>query len=730
VFLVLLILACGEPLRAAVPQKVVLQLKWKHAFQFAGYYAAVEQGYYKASGLDVTLREGGPETSFANELESGRCEYAVALSSMLLQRAHGKHVIALAAILQHSPEVLLVPEKSGINNPHQMVGRTMAVSPDDTPALMAMFKNEGMASGMVKTVPYEFNIDKLVRGEYDGMGAYSINEPFLFREKGVPVRLIQPRDYGVDFYGDCLFTSGHEVQQNPERVKAFLDASLKGWKYAMHHRDEIIDLLLTKYQVKASREALRFEAEQMNELMFSDLIDIGHMNEGRWRHIGDTYVRLGMLNADYSLKDFLYDRDPQKSYSWLWWTVGTTSACTLLLTGLVLALVRINGRIARAERQARQVQTMVQTILNTIPVGVFWKDRNGVYTGCNRVFADYLGLQAPEQIEGMESENLPDGWGLDFTSPSDQEIMEKGRSVLLVEQDLVSPDGSTRHCHASRVPLRDETGATVGLLGVVEDITALKEIEMRQARLNERLQQAQKYESLQRLTNGVCHNFNNILQSVITYAELARMQLGQQPVIKKHLDGVLTESQRAAALNQMLLISIGHGRHNIEPIDLVPFFEASLPALRRDLPPRHSLHWLGGTQHTTIQADEESLRQLLVNLITNASEALGEASGEIQIQQGRIPCDQGYLQEAYLDPAPPAGEYAYIDVTDRGTGMTEEVLKTVFDPFFTTKFPGRGLGLTAVLGIVKSHHGAIKIHSLPGKGTTVRVLLPMDPVAG
>ena len=711
---------------AAAAEKVVLQLKWKHAFQFAGYYAALEQGYYQAAGLDVVLKEGGPETKFAAELESGGCEYAVALSSMLLDRAHGRPVVALAAILQHSPEVLLVPAASGINTPHQMAGRTVAVSPDDTPALLAMFKNEGIAAGAVKTVPYQFDIEKMKRRDFDGMGAYSTNEPFLCQEQGLDIHLIQPRDYGVDFYGDCLFTSDHELRKNPRRVKAFLDASLAGWRYAMHHREETISLILSKYEVKISREALRFEADKMAELMFADLIDVGHMNEGRWRHIGDTYVRLGMLPPDYSLKDFLYQRDARESLAWLWWTVGGTSACTLLLTGTVLFLMRVNGRIASAERQARQAQTMVRTILNTIPVGVFWKGRDGGYLGCNRVFADYVGLPAPEQIQGMKGANLPEGWDMNATAgPSDDEVMDEGRPVLLAEHELASPGGGIRHLHASKVPLRDETGATVGLLGVVEDITALKETEAHQARLKERLHEAQKYESLQRLTNGVCHHFNNILQSVIGYAELARMQLAQQPLLRRHMDGVLSESQRAAALNRMLLTSIGHGHHKMGPVELAPFLEASLPALRASLPERHTLRWLGGTEATTLQADEQSLSQLLVNLVTNASEALDEAAGDIQLHQGRIACDAAYLQEPYLDPPPPPGEYAFIDVIDRGCGMPGDVLKTVFDPFFSTKFPGRGLGLTSALGIVKSHGGAIKINSLPGKGTTVRVLLPL-----
>ncbi|MCW0216882.1 MAG: ABC transporter substrate-binding protein, partial [Prosthecobacter sp.] len=240
---------------AAPPEKVTVQLKWKHAFQFAGYYAAIEKGFYHEAGLDVVLVEGGPETDFTEELMSGRSQYAVALSSMLIHRNEGNPIVALAAILQHSPEVLLVPEASGINTPHQMAGRTVAVSPEDTPALLAMFKNEGLSANAVKTVPYEFNPEKMLSGEIAGMGAYVINEPFLLRARRIPYRLIQPRDYGVDFYGDCLFTTETETKQNAKRTQAFLKATLEGWQYAMSHREEMAKLIQKTYRSSYSYEA-------------------------------------------------------------------------------------------------------------------------------------------------------------------------------------------------------------------------------------------------------------------------------------------------------------------------------------------------------------------------------------------------------------------------------------------------------------------------------------------
>ena len=619
----------------------------------------------------------------------------------------------------------MVLESSGINNPHQMAGRTVAASPEDTPALLAMFKNEGLAPNAVKTIPYEFNLDKMVRGEIDGLGAYSTNEPFLLRQKGVRYRLLQPRDYGVDFYGDCLFSSDTELNEHPTRVKNFLDATLRGWEYAMSHRPEIIDLLASKYHCPISREALQEEANQMATLMFSELINIGHMNEGRWKHIGDTYVRLGMLDPNYSLKGFLYDRNPVTNLAWLWGTLGVTIVSTLLLGGLVLVLVRINNRITNAERQARESQAMLQIILNTIPVGVYWKDRESRLLGCNQVFAEQLGLPTPGQAVGLATTQLANFARSNSDSATDQQVFDEGRSILLAEQTSKIGDGSTRHSYQSKVPLRDEGGAIIGLLGVVEDITSLKEAEEHQARLNERLQQAQKFESLHRLANGVCHHSNNILQAIGSYAELALMQ-DPMSASRNHIEGILRESRRAAALYRMLLISTGHANHRFKNIPLQTIVGQLLPLLREGLQAGHTIHWGGRGDDAIIQADTESLRQLLINLLTNASEAISADTGIIELRTGTMFCGEAYLEEMYMDPPPPSGEYAFIDIQDTGVGMNEDVLKMVFDPFFSTKFTGRGLGMAAVLGIVKSHQGAIKIQTQPGKGTTVRVLLPVQ----
>ncbi|HTI70586.1 MAG TPA: ABC transporter substrate-binding protein, partial [Candidatus Limnocylindria bacterium] len=365
IFLSGLPFTCGA--EASAPIK--LQLKWKHQFQFAGYYAAVEQGYYRAAGLEVTLIEGGPHLDFGGLIASNAVQYTVGLPSMLLRRNEGLPVVALAAIYQHSPEVMLVREDSGITNPQQMAGRRLMMAVEDTPGVLAMFRNEGLPDGAIKRIPYDFNLERLINREIDGIGAYITDEPLYFKSRGVEVRAIRPQTYGVDFYGDCLFTSEQELIQHPEQVKAFVDASLKGWQYAMHHVDEMVDVIVQRYHPGKSREDLRYEAARMAELMFPDLIEAGHMNTGRWKHIADTYVRLGMLKPDYSLEGFIYDRNPPHDPSWARWTIGGVALFAIGLGSVTVYLMRMTRRIARAEHEAQEARVVLQSVLDAIPIG-------------------------------------------------------------------------------------------------------------------------------------------------------------------------------------------------------------------------------------------------------------------------------------------------------------------------------------------------------------------------
>ncbi|WP_235187588.1 ABC transporter substrate-binding protein [Methylobacter tundripaludum] len=308
---VLLAVALIYPCFAASAEPIHLQLRWHHQFQFAGYYAALEKGYYKKAGLDVIIDAGSPDKKPVQEVIQGHAQYGEANAELLLERLRGAPLVALAAIYQHSPSVLIARKDAGIASPDDLVGKKVMLLDQSMDAdFVAMFNNEGVDISRIHVVPSSYDIRDLADGKVDAFNSYLSNEPYFLKQQGVEFTVLNPRNYGVDFYSDILFTSEDELKQHPERVKAFRQASLEGWYYAMDHPQEIIDLLINTYKVDKSRKHLEFEAEAIRSLIVPDVIDLGHMNPWRWRHMTETFIKAGMVENDKFLQDFSYEVDP------------------------------------------------------------------------------------------------------------------------------------------------------------------------------------------------------------------------------------------------------------------------------------------------------------------------------------------------------------------------------------------------------------------------------------
>src|ERR1700737_4902821 len=209
-----LVLAPTHP--AAALDSVSMQLKWKHQFQFAGYYQALEQGFYRDAGLDVTIREGGPDIDVAEAVAGGKADYGVCNASVLREWSMGRRLVVLAAIFQHSPAVILVARRADISSVSDLRGRTLV----DTPGadeIAAMLKREGVDYEALPRVAHEGNPRDLLAGQADAMVAYSTNEPFVLEQLGAAYRTFSPAASGIDSYGDNLCTSEAEAKAPPDR---------------------------------------------------------------------------------------------------------------------------------------------------------------------------------------------------------------------------------------------------------------------------------------------------------------------------------------------------------------------------------------------------------------------------------------------------------------------------------------------------------------------------------
>ncbi|KAF0204531.1 MAG: diguanylate cyclase domain-containing [Gallionellaceae bacterium] len=335
-------------------ENVTLQLKWTHHFQFAGYYAAIEQGYYREAGLNVQLAEATPDTDPISRVTNGEAQFGVGTSSLLLERNAGKPLVALAVIFQHSPYAIYTAKHKGIKNLRDLEDKRVMLAPQ-ADELFAYLKKEGVPLDHIKKVQDSFNPQDLIDGKVDAIVGYVSNQPFYFERAHFAYQSFTPSTAGIDFYGDNLFTSEHEIHDHPDRVRAFREASLRGWRYARDHRNEVIDLILKKYSKQLSRDSLVFESEQMIPLLQPDLIDIGYSNPERWKHIADAYANVGMLPRDFSLAGLIYDAHPQRDLTWLYSSLWIA----LLLFGLISALATYIFRLNRQLKQGIEEREMI-----------------------------------------------------------------------------------------------------------------------------------------------------------------------------------------------------------------------------------------------------------------------------------------------------------------------------------------------------------------------------------
>jgi two-component system, cell cycle sensor histidine kinase and response regulator CckA len=243
-------------------------------------------------------------------------------------------------------------------------------------------------------------------------------------------------------------------------------------------------------------------------------------------------------------------------------------------------------------------------------------------------------------------------------------------------------------------------------------------------RWEDQVQHSQKLESLGILAGGIAHDFNNLLMGVLGHSSLMLQQLPPNSPVQSSVEDIQSASLRATDLCKQMLAYSGKGRFIVQALSLTEVVGQFGHLLEIGIPKNVVLKYELQENLPAIQADASQMQQLVMNLITNAAEAVGDASGVVTLATGAMTADTQYLKSTYLDDELPSGDYVYYEVSDTGCGMTEAVKQKLFDPFFSTKFTGRGLGLAALLGIVRGHRGAVKVYSEPDKGTTFKVLFP------
>lgn len=709
VLVALLLLGGGASLRAdrTALEPVRVQLKWKHQFQFAGYYAALKQGYYQEAGLEVRLIEASPGHDPVPAVLSGEAEFGVGTSELLLLRAQGQPVVVLAAIYQHSPLVLIARGSATRLNLQSLHDLPLMVEPQSA-ELFAYFKYEGVDPSRLNIVHHSFSVDDLVSGRVAAMTAYLTDEPYVLQQAAVDFTLLSPRAGGIDFYGDNLFTTEEQIRRHPQRVKAFRAATLKGWSYALKNPEEIIDYLLS-ISGRKTREHLRFEAEKTRQLMLPDVVEIGHMNPGRWRHIADTYADFGMVPSDFSLDGFLYDPDPRPDLRPLYWALATTALAAAAAFGWIAPLVRLNRRLRRGERQYRDLAENAP-----FPVAITDLEKGTLLFVNHRC----------EQLLDDSAQRLIGRRAVDFYAvPHDRhrliEDLKNGGAAAPREVELRDASGGSRWTLLSAGLI--DFGGHPSIVVAFQDIQSLRAAQ--QALRDARDKAEQANQARNRYLATMSHEIRTPLNGVLGLSEMMLADGRLAPDEAQNLAHIQSAASALVRLVNELLdwSQIEAQAMRVEPADvvlaeliepLVGLFRAATEAkgvtlefqLARELPP-------------ALRTDPLRLRQIISNLLSNAVKFT--ASGSIVLR---------------AEPAVVHGQpRIQISVTDTGPGIPAETLARLFNPYVQAdasigrRYGGSGLGLSISRGLAQLLGGELHATSEPGGGSTFVLTLPLVP---
>lgn len=364
------------------------------------------------------------------------------------------------------------------------------------------------------------------------------------------------------------------------------------------------------------------------------------------------------------------------------------------------------------------------TIIETTPECVKVIDAEGRLLRMNAAGLEMIGASNLKDVQGKSVYPIVASEYRDKFIAFNEYICAGNKGLL--EFDIVGLKGTRRRMDTHAVPIFDNESKSVVHLAITRDVTEQKQAVEDRLNFERQMQHVQKLESLGILAGGIAHDFNNLLTSILGNAELAKRLLPPEGKAANYLDRVMQGSIQASKLTKQMLAYAGKESFVLTAVHLSSLIEEMSPLLEVTLSKKTTIKHDFFPNLPHIEGDPAQIQQIIINLIMNASEAIGDKVGSMTLSTNVAHYSQQALKQTYLDENLPPGTYVYLEVVDNGCGMSADVKKKLFDPFFTTKFTGRGLGLAAVLGIVRGHRGAIQIQSEEGVGTVVRVLFPVS----
>ncbi|TKB96340.1 ABC transporter substrate-binding protein [Pedobacter cryophilus] len=700
-----------------------LQLKWHHQFQFAGFYAAQIKGFYKKHGLDVNIIEGGINKPPLKQVLSGSADFGVTGSDILYEYIKGKKVKVTSVIFQHSPYVLMTLKTSNIRTLSDLVGKRIMVSEDQGWLLLrALFFREGIDLASTQLLPHSWNNEDLINGKADAFTAYSTAEPEQLRQLGYQTSLIKPSDYGLDFYGDLIFTSETYAQENSETVEAFNKASIEGWEYALSHKQEIINYILKLPGVKKrgiTENNLLFEADETEKLVLSNIVEVGHVNLGRFQQMLAVYKELKLVPQNANIDGLIFK--PTK-YEW-----QRIIFISLIVLGIIFLLfivtVFLNWRLRKivntktkallneieqrktAEAVANESKEQIELILQSANICLWDWDLKTNQKSFSKQWYNLLGVN-------------PQNLGLDFDPfsaihPDDLEKSRKifkqnmggGRGNDLLQFRIAKANGEYIYIlSSSKVIIENEK--VIKLSGVIIDINEIKKKEQELIKISEELMQSNS--ELKKFAYIISHNLRGPVVNISSLFNMIEHD-SMSDDNKIFCDKIgISVNKLEETLNDLIEI-VSHQKPENKSLTVIDF-ESELKQIIASI--EYQFVSSGAKITTlfdvrTMIYSKKYFESILINLITNALKYKSpHRASTIHISTSEN------------------DEYVILKVKDNGIGIDLDKNKSkIFGLYqrFTPHLDGKGIGLFIIKSHIESMNGKIEVDSKLDESTTFTI---------
>ena len=474
-------------------KKITLQLNWLNQFQFAGYYMAKEKGFYKDVNLDVKIKESNFNTDVVKEIETKNADFAVGRSSLIIEKINGKDIVALCAIYQESPLILLVKKDSNITSVKDLRNKKIMITPDArySASVLAMLSANELTINDFRIQKHSFDINDLINRKTDAMASYISNEPILLNEKGIEYTIFNPKDFGFDLYSDILFSSSEYIKNNPKITKDFYEASLKGWKYAFENLAETAEIIYSKYntQNKTFTHLVK-EGEVLKKLAYTGNNELGDFNDNKLKNIANVFKLFGLVNKDLDLKEFIYKENKPKIIN-----LEISKQEKNIIITILISLFLIFSLIIILLRKNSQTKKLLQTVINSSDDLIYYKDSKLRYIGCNKSFENLLAKKESEIIGKNDFELFEEDLAKVFRR-EDFEVLDENN--LITSNEWIIFGHKRIFFQTKRIPFIYKN-KKIGILGIARDITGLYEIQ-------EKLKKQTYYDELTKIFNRKAYN--------------------------------------------------------------------------------------------------------------------------------------------------------------------------------------------------------------------------------